>query len=183
MPLPRQLSVRARAVPALALTAALTLTLPLLSACGEDDRTDTAVSDSTTTTVDTVTTSTTTTDAAATDTPDPESPEAMSPDATGLDGCAMHMPGELLSAEEAVVRFTPQMVCLGYVTVLPDTPITWINADTADHEVTILDDGGKELNRFGVAAGESTTTPAAATGIYRYKVTAIETFTGTIEVQ
>ena len=168
MPLPRQLSVRARAVPALALTAALTLTAPLLSAGGgEDDRIDTAASTSTTTTT----------------TADTTSPEAMSPDATGLGGCAMHMPGELLSAEEAVVRFDPQMVCLGYVTVLPGTPITWINADTADHEVAILDDEGKELNRFGVAAGESTTTPAAATGIYRYKVTAIETFTGTIEVQ
>lgn len=101
----------------------------------------------------------------------------------GLGDCPQRMPGDLLTAEEARVRFNTQMVCLGYVTVVPGTIISWINDDVADHTVTLLDDEGNELNHFEVAAGRTVTTPAAGTGVYRFKTTAIESFTGTIEVQ
>ena len=101
----------------------------------------------------------------------------------GFGDCAQHMPGELLTPEEAVVRFDTQMVCLGYVTVTTGTPIAWTNNDTAEQTVTILDDEDRELNEFTVDAGETITTPAASTGVYRFHITAIDSFTGTIEVQ
>ena len=103
--------------------------------------------------------------------------------AAGLGDCAQHMPGEVLTAADAVERFDTQMVCLGYVTVTPGTAITWTNRDTAAHDVTILDDEDRRINGFTVGAGESVTTPAAAVGVYRFRTTAIDSFVGTIEVQ
>lgn len=97
--------------------------------------------------------------------------------------CVMHMPGDLLSATDAVVVFDREHVCLGYVTVLADTPIMWQNADELDHTVTITDEDGNVVHRIDVPAGASVTGSVGTEGIYFFKLTAIDSFTGTIEVQ
>lgn len=97
--------------------------------------------------------------------------------------CAQHMPGDLLSAQDAIVFFDSQHVCLAYVTVLAGTTITWRNTDGEDHEVVVVDDEEQEFDRFTVPGGGVATSTAPATGVYRYRLTAIESFVGTIEVQ
>lgn len=102
----------------------------------------------------------------------------------GMGDCPQRMPGELLTAEESVVRFSPQMVCLGYLTITVGTPIAWTNLDSVEHTVTITDDKDATVDTFTVAAGaEHRTTSPPTPGIYRFRTTAIESFVGTIEVQ
>jgi plastocyanin len=107
--------------------------------------------------------------------------------AAGLDGlekveCAQHMPGDLLTAAEAMVMFDPQHVCLGYVTVRPGTPVMFHNTDTAAHRVTILGGGDVQIAAFDVAGGSAVSRSLTTAGIYRFRLSAIESFVGTIEV-
>lgn len=97
--------------------------------------------------------------------------------------CAQHMPGDLLKAEQAMVIFDSQHVCLGYVTVLEGTEVTWHNTDPVEHQVTIVDDNDKKVTAFEVASDGASTYTIDDAGLYRFKVSAIETFVGTIEVQ
>ncbi|MFN8052610.1 MAG: hypothetical protein U0Q22_14280 [Acidimicrobiales bacterium] len=104
---------------------------------------------------------------------------------TGADGkvvCAQHMPGDVLTAEQAMVIFDKEHVCLGYATIKEGTPITWHNADTATQYVTVTDEKGAEVMHFDVDPGGSASRLVKPAGVYRYKVTAIESFVGTIEV-
>lgn len=98
--------------------------------------------------------------------------------------CTMRMPGELLQPHEAVVVFDREHVCLGYVTVTAGTPVMWRNTDVVDHTVTIVDSDGRQVRTFGVPAGELTTTkPMGEAGVFRYELSALPEFTGTIEAQ
>ena len=72
--------------------------------------------------------------------------------ASGQVECAQHMPGDLLTADEAMVIFDAEHVCLGYVTVLAGTAITWHNADTVERRVIVRDDAGAELMTFDIPA-------------------------------
>jgi plastocyanin len=102
--------------------------------------------------------------------------------ASGNVQCAQHMPGDLLSASEAMVVFDPEHVCLGYVTVRPGTAITWHNVDSVEHQVRIEDGNGTELMSFSVPGGGAAQRSVDTGGVYRFKVSAIESFVGTIEV-
>lgn len=104
-------------------------------------------------------------------------------DETGLGECPQRMPGDLLAEDEAVVRFSPQAVCLGYLTVNEGTPIQWTNLDSASHTVSIVDDDEQPVESFEVAPGATHVSSTPAVGIYRFRTTAIESFTGSIEVQ
>lgn len=98
--------------------------------------------------------------------------------------CAMHMPGELLEPHEAVVVFDREHVCLAYVTVTDDTPVMWRNTDTVDHRVVVRDDDDTVVRTIDVPAGELATTPGLdVSGFYQFGLSAIDEFTGVIEVQ
>jgi len=165
-----------RAVRILAVTA---LTIGVGAACGTDPGESVAAATPTT-----VTTTTVVHDmpgiAGMDDMDGMPMPVAVNAD---VEGCAQHMPGDLLTADEAVVRFDRQMVCLGYVTVTTDTPVTWTNTDDLEHTVTIVDADDVQVAEFTVAAGESLQRPADTVGITTFTLTAIPSFVGTVEVQ
>jgi hypothetical protein len=90
-----------------------------------------------------------------------------------------------MSATEAVVRFSPTQICPGYVTVRPSTPITFENLGDSAAEVTILDGVSADAERFTsttLEPGEAKRTILAKPGSVFYRVSAIESFRGTIEV-
>lgn len=97
--------------------------------------------------------------------------------------CAQHMPGDLLTAEQAMVIFDSQHVCLAYVTVTAGTGVTWHNEDSVARTVTIVDGNGAEVMSFEVPAGGAVTRSLDVAGVYNYRLSAIETFLGTVEVQ
>ena len=97
--------------------------------------------------------------------------------------CAQHMPGDVLTAAEATVEFDRERVCLAYVTVLRGTEVSWHNTDTVDHTLTILDSSGAQVVSLPVAAGDSVRRPFPDVGIFQFKVSAITSFVGTVEVK
>ena len=97
--------------------------------------------------------------------------------------CAQHMPGDVLTAAEATVEFDRERVCLAYVTVLTGTEVSWHNTDTVDHTLTILDSSGAQVVSLPVAAGDSVRRPFPDVGIFQFKVSAITSFVGTVEVK
>lgn len=99
--------------------------------------------------------------------------------------CLSRMPGEILTADEAVVRFTPSQICPGYVTVAPGTPVTFKNNDTASHVVTITEGTsgtGKTVATATVAAGKTWAQSSDTPGSSTFVIDAIPSFRGTIEV-
>lgn len=99
--------------------------------------------------------------------------------------CITRMPGEILSADEAVVRFTPVQVCPGYVTIAPGTPVTFTNADTVVHTITITEGNMPD----GAVVATGTAEPGGSwvqtfdtLGSYSYVTDAIPSFRGTVEV-
>jgi hypothetical protein len=102
---------------------------------------------------------------------------------TGKVNCAQHMPGDVLTAEEAMVIFDTEHVCLGYVTVAQGTAITWHNTDDLEQRVIVEDENGTELMTFDIVPGGATQRALKDVGVYRYRLSAIAAFVGTIEVQ
>ena len=95
------------------------------------------------------------------------------------------MPGQILSAEEAVVRFSPSQVCPGYVTIVPGTPVTFKNQDTATHSITISEGnmpGGKVVMTGTAEAGRAWVQTFDTLGTFTYVTDAIPSFRGTVEV-
>ena len=97
--------------------------------------------------------------------------------------CAQHMPGDLLTASEAMVIFDAEHVCLAYVTVTAGTAITWHNDDAVARRVSVTDGNDTEITAFDVPAGGAVSRSIDVPGIYRYGVSSIESFVGTLEVQ
>lgn len=97
--------------------------------------------------------------------------------------CDMHMPGDLLTAEQALVTFDAQHVCLGYVTVTEGTPVRWRNDDAAAWELQLLTDDAVVIDTLAIGSGETIEHTFDEAGIYRFTYSAIEAFTGTVEVQ
>ncbi len=97
--------------------------------------------------------------------------------------CSHKYPGELMTAAEAVVVFSRQGICPGYVTVEADTAVRWRNLDTTAFTVTIRRDSpdGPVLDSLLVAPGATGTTTLGS-GRYAYATDAIESFRGWVEV-
>lgn len=99
--------------------------------------------------------------------------------------CVSRMPGEILTADEAVVHFSPSQVCPGYVTVAPGTPVSFVNEDTQAHTITITEGNlpdGAVVTTTSVATGETWVQTFDAVGTFSYVTDAIPTFRGAIEV-
>ena len=124
-----------------------------------------------------------TTTAAMHDMADMAGMPGMGTTASGKVDCAQHMPGDRLTAEEAMVIFDAEHVCLGYVTVAAGTAITWHNADDVERRVIVEDGNGTALMTFDILPGGATQRALKVPGVYRYRVSAIESFVGSIEVQ
>lgn len=112
----------------------------------------------------------------------PPAPGTTSP---GDGGCVTRMPGQILSAEEAVVRFSPSQVCPGYVTIAPGTPVTFANQDTKAHTITITEGnlpGGKVVADGVAEPGQTWVRTFDTLGAFTYTTDAIPSFRGTVEV-
>jgi plastocyanin len=113
-------------------------------------------------------------------------PEAGSEPTYVMGKCTFRMPGEILTADEAVVWFSTDHVCPGYVTVAPGTAVTFANEDSAAHSVSIAQGampGGAEITRASIEPGETWVVEGFdAVGTFTYTTDAIPTFLGTIEV-
>ncbi len=99
--------------------------------------------------------------------------------------CDSKMPGEVMTAEEAVVRFSDQQVCPGYVTVALGTPVTWRNTGQTTYTVTIKDGplpSSPDLQRERVEPGASVAVELPS-GQFAWTTDALEAFVGTVEVQ
>jgi plastocyanin len=104
---------------------------------------------------------------------------------TGGFDCTFGTPGQILSAEQAVVKFSPSGVCPGYVTIAPGTAVTWQNQDTVSHTVTVTEGnlpGGKVVATGTAAPGGSWVQPFATEGFYLYVTDALPSFRGVVEV-
>lgn len=100
--------------------------------------------------------------------------------------CQSRMPGELLSAEEAVVRFQAGAICPGYVTVKTGTPITFQNIDSTTHTVVIgtgLTPDKDVVASQELAPGATWVQTYDAPVTYNYFVNGFEGFRGTLEVR
>ena len=118
----------------------------------------------------------------------PQEPRSTAPAPTMPDDCQDKGPGEIMSAAEAIVRFSTEIVCPGYVTITVGTPVTFTNTaeESLTVEVTATDASGAmdDLPFFGrsIAAGGSVEYTFEETGLYAYTIDALEGFRGTIEV-
>lgn len=100
--------------------------------------------------------------------------------------CVSHMPGEILTAEEAVVRFQGGAICPGYVTVRPGTPITFQNIDDVAHTVVIgtgLTPDEDVLESTQLTPGQSWAKTFDEPQTVNYFVDGFEGFRGTLEVR
>ena len=96
--------------------------------------------------------------------------------------CAMHQPGELLTPEEAEVRFDSSHLCLGYVTIVPSTPVRWHNEGKVASLVTVLAADGSTVFEETAEPGKEVT-HSFDEGVYTYKVDVLPSFVGTVEVR
>lgn len=101
--------------------------------------------------------------------------------------CPHRLPGELLTADEAVVRFSPTRICPGYVTVGLGTEVTFVNLGVEPYDVTIWSGmaaaaSDTPLVTTSVAPGDRWGWTPPEVAVYTYRTGAIETMTGTIEV-
>ena len=104
-----------------------------------------------------------------------------------LGECPHKLPGEVLTADEAVVRFSPARVCPGYVTVGLGTPVGFVNIGGAAATVAIwegiaTDAAEPPLTDERLEAGGRWEWSPTEIGVYTYRTDALESFTGTIEV-
>jgi plastocyanin len=94
--------------------------------------------------------------------------------------CASRMPGDVLTAAEAVVRFSAQRVCLGYVTVAPGTEVSWQNAGDQPGTVTVTTP--TPVTSPAVAPGDTWTHRFDDRGVFSYRIDVLPAFVGTVEV-
>ena len=99
--------------------------------------------------------------------------------------CISRMPGEILTAEEAVVRFSTAQVCPGYVTILPGTAVTFSNKDSVAHTISITEGnmpGGKEIANGVAEPGQTWVRDFNTLGMFTFVTDAVPSFRGTVEV-
>ncbi|MEJ5254109.1 MAG: hypothetical protein WHS89_02050 [Acidimicrobiales bacterium] len=105
---------------------------------------------------------------------------------TPPNACDSKMPGEVMTAEEAVIRFSSQQVCPGYVTVALGTPVTWRNTGDAVYTVTIKAGplpSSTAIRQERVDPGATVVVELPTAGQFAWTTDALEAFVGTIEVQ
>lgn len=105
---------------------------------------------------------------------------------TPPNACDSKMPGQVMTAEEAVVRFSNQQVCPGYVTVALGTPVTWQNTGDAVYTITIKDGplpGSTAVRLERIDPGASVVVDFPSAGQFAWTTDALEAFVGTVEVQ
>lgn len=103
-------------------------------------------------------------------------------------GCVTRAPGEPLSRDEAIVRFTPEQVCPGYVTVVAGTPVTYVNEDDVPHTVTVQamaasGELGEIVLEEEIPPGDYVEQQLLEPGILAFTTDALPAFRGTVEVQ
>lgn len=111
-------------------------------------------------------------------------------DNTGVPGpggatCISKAPGELYTAAEAVIRFSPESICPGFVTVAPGTPVTFANLGTEAYTVTLsrgTQADAPVLATETVAPGATWVQTFDATGDVTFRISAIRGFLGTIHI-
>ncbi|MFN8037745.1 MAG: hypothetical protein U0Q07_00920 [Acidimicrobiales bacterium] len=163
-------------------TAAGLVLLAGLAACGKDATPSSSPSTSPATTV----AATTGTTAAANPLMAHGDPESN----TGVPGpggstCISKAPGEVYSASEAFIRFSPETICPGFVTVTVGTPVTFDNRDTAPHEVRITRGAAADAPVVAsqtVAPGQQWAQSWSAADNLAFRIDAIPSFVGTITV-
>ncbi len=171
-----------RARRALAATGGAVVLLVALAACGKDDAPAPAASSTPATTV-----------AATTGTTGPANPLMAHEDPrsnTGVPGpngstCISKAPGEVYTAAEAFIRFSPETICPGFVTIAVDTPVTFDNRDTAPHEVKITRGAAADAPVVAtqtVAPGQQWSQSWSAADNLAFRIDAIPSFVGTITV-
>lgn len=104
--------------------------------------------------------------------------------------CPSRMPGETLSAEEAVVKVNTERICPAYVTVAQGTPVTWHNDGNRDATVTVTEYTASAPGQPLAVLVENTVspgrewawTPPEAT-MFAFRIDIVPAFMGTIEVQ
>jgi plastocyanin len=107
--------------------------------------------------------------------------------ATTADGfnCNAGTPGQILTPDQAVVKFSPSGVCPGYVTVTPGTTVTWQNQDTVSHTITVTEGnlpGGKVVATGTAPPGGTWTQAFPTEGFNLYVTDALPSFRGVVEV-
>jgi len=99
--------------------------------------------------------------------------------------CVSRMPGQGLTPDEAVVYFSTQSVCPGYVTVGVGVPVTFANTDAVAHRVTVNAGAagtGNTLLDTVIEPGQSYLRAFTSPGVMVYQTDALPSFRGTIEV-
>lgn len=104
--------------------------------------------------------------------------------------CPSRMPGEPLTADEAVVKFNVERICPAYVTIELGTPVTWINDGT---EIALVKVTGYQapspgaslpvVTQHPVGPGETWVWTPEEAGMLGFRIDLVEAFVGTIEVQ
>lgn len=154
------------------LLAVVCLAIPTAGACSSTDDTVTSAS-----------TSSTATAAASAGTAAPDGTGVSDP----LGECPHRYPGEILTAEEATVRFSPARICPGYVTVALGTEVTFVNIG-ADASTVSLWNGisapaaDPTIVTETIEPGDRWAWTPPAEGVFTYRIDAIPSFNGTIEV-
>lgn len=104
--------------------------------------------------------------------------------------CPSRMPGEALTAEEAVVLFNIERICPAYVTIELGTPVTWTNdgAIAADVRVTEYQTSTPgapptTIVEHRVDPGDSWVWTPDTAGMLGFRISTVDAFVGTIEIQ
>jgi plastocyanin len=103
-----------------------------------------------------------------------------------LENCSSRMPGEALSAAEAVVLFSQEAVCPAYVTVVVGTPVTWRNVDDVERTVRIVDgqtEDGEVIEELTLQPDEQAVRTFDDPGFLTFTTDALPDARGTVELQ
>lgn len=103
--------------------------------------------------------------------------------------CAMTMPGEVLTATQAVVEMDAGKVCPAYVLIAAPTAVTWRNRGTDPVTVTVLREyprgepaPGAVVAEEPVPAGDAWARDFDRAGTWYFQVSSVPTFVGTVQV-
>lgn len=104
--------------------------------------------------------------------------------------CPSRMPGEPLTAQEAVVKFNVERICPAYVTIELGTPVTWTNDGdtTATVKVTAYQAPAPGaplpvVEEHVVDPGGQWVWSPEEAGMLGFRISTVDAFVGTIEVQ
>lgn len=98
--------------------------------------------------------------------------------------CRGTVPGEIMKAAEAHVRFTVERICPGYVTITPGMTVQFTNDGDEAATVSMGDANGTEtIWSAELAPDETVERTFDDLAVFSYTVSMIPTFRGVIEVR